>query len=114
MNKFEYTSKRIKFKSSEIQTYTFGSGKKVILSLPGFATPGIFYLFFTSFYNHKNFKIITFDVPGWGGLSDNIFKDNKFSIDECVEIAEKVLEEYRVKTCNIIGYSYRGAFSLRF
>jgi pimeloyl-ACP methyl ester carboxylesterase len=110
---FEYISKRINYKGKEIQTYTFGTGSHVIFSFPSFPQSGLYYLFFAQHYNHRNYKFITFDLPGWSGWSENLFREDPTLplIPTYLDIAEHVLKEYKVDKFSVIGYSFGAALA---
>lgn len=110
---FNYTIKTINYKGYKIQTYKFGSGKKTILALPSFPHSGIYYLWFMQYYDLDKATIITFDLPGWVGESDDIFKKEKFSLETCVEIAKTVVDSYSPNDYGVIGYSFGGALAAR-
>lgn len=113
MDSFSYSAQRIEYKGKAIQTYSFGEGDKVIFSFPSFPHSGLYYLFFTKFYPKNNYRFITFDLPGWAGWSDNIFDKEPFSMELLVDIAQEVLDHYKVKDFSLIGYSFGGALALR-
>lgn len=110
---FAHSSEFVKYKDKFIKTYTFGEGKNVALYLPSFPQSGIAYLLFLRNKQNLGLKFITFDLPGWIGYSENIFNDKKFNFDEILNIAEYILDYYKVKDFNIIGYSFGGALSLK-
>ncbi len=112
MDTFEYKAKRINFKGYEIQTYVFGEGDNVIFSFPSYPHSGLYYIFFTKFYKKQNFKFITFDLPGWSGWSHNLFKEEGFDLNTYTDIAEEILNHYKVDKFSLIGYSFGGAMSV--
>jgi len=79
---FQYFSKRVNFKGHQIQTYTYGLGKKVILALPSFPNTGLYYLFISKYYNNPKYKIISFDIPGWMGWSENVWDQKSKTVLE--------------------------------
>lgn len=109
---FQYTSERIKYKDKKIQTYSFGTGDKIIFSFPSFPHSGLYYLLFTRFYDHSKFKFVTFDIPGWAGWSDNTFESEPFSFDAVMDIADAVKKHYGIEKFSIIGYSFGGALAI--
>jgi len=110
---FKYTPETISYHNNLIQTYSFGDADKVIFSLPSYPHSGLSYIFFTQYYDPAKFRFITFDIPGWAGLSQNIFKGKEFDIDLIINIAIKVLENYHVETFSLIGYSFGSAISVK-
>jgi esterase/lipase len=110
---FKYTTERIKYKDFEIQTYTFGTGENVVFSFPSFPHSGLYYILFTQLYDQTKFRFITMDLPGWSGWSENIFKGTQFSMEEYVNLAEYVLDYYKVKRFSLIGYSFGGALAIK-
>lgn len=109
---FEYNVRRINYKGQEIQTYSFGTGKKKILSLPSFPHSGIYYILFTQFYDPTQFQVITLDIPGWAGWSDNIFKNKKYDPQEYINVLKLIIKEYSLNKFNLIGYSFGGALAI--
>lgn len=111
---FKYEADIVKFKGYDIQAYRFGSSDNVSIAFPGFPLSGSFYLWVMSQYDLAKVSIITFDIPGWAGTSDNIFKNSniEFNIDTLTEIAQEVVKFYKVKKLNIIGFSYGTALAL--
>ncbi len=109
----KYNVHEISFGKYKIKSYIFGKGKKVIFSLPSFPHSGLYYLWFISHYGLSKIKFITFDLPGWIGASDNIFTEEKFSLDRYIQVAETVLEFYGVRNFSLIGYSFGGALAIR-
>ncbi len=114
MQDFSYESRLVKYKDNYIQAYSIGSGDKVIFSFPSFPHSGLTYLLFLKDYNLTKFKFITFDLPGWIGYSENVFKNGDYDLEVCINIAKHILKEYSVKKFNVIGYSFGGALALKF
>lgn len=109
----DYKSEIINYKGNNIQTYKFGTGEKIVLALPSFPHSGIYYLWFVQSYDLSKVTIITFDLPGWVGKSDDIFKRGGFSLDICIEIAKSVIDYYMPTKYGIIGYSFGGALAAK-
>jgi len=103
---WEFKTKKIHYKKRIIQTYSFGSGKKKVLALPAFPHSGLIYGNFFKYNTYHDIELITLDLPGWVGDSENIFENNEFSFDECVEICLRILRNYNVKKVSIIGFSF--------
>ena len=110
---FAHKTELVKYKNKYIQTYSFGDGDNVVLSLPSFPHSGLTYLLFLRHKKHVNAKFITFDLPGWIGYSENTFDDDKFSFTEIVNIVDSILNHYKVDRFNVIGYSFGGALALQ-
>jgi esterase/lipase len=110
---FKYMTERIKYKGSEIQTYTFGTGENVIFSFPSFPHSGLYYILFTQLYDQTKFKFITMDLPGWSGWSENIFRNKNVAMEEYVDLAEYILDYYKVTNFSLIGYSFGGALAIK-
>lgn len=118
MQDFEYQTKRITTPEGAIQTYSFGSGEKIIFAFPSFPHSGLLYLLFTKYYDPSKYKFITLDIPGWAGWSDNTLlptlnKNGKLELDDYIQLADKVLKVYKVNEFNVIGYSFGGNLALR-
>ncbi|KKQ34841.1 MAG: Alpha/beta hydrolase fold family 3-oxoadipate enol-lactonase [candidate division WS6 bacterium GW2011_GWA2_37_6] len=110
---FEYNVRRLKYKDKEIQTYSFGTGRKKILSLPSFPHSGIYYILFTQFYDPTKFQVITLDLPGWAGWSENVFAKGEFNPDEYIKILSQIIKEYSLDKFSLIGYSFGGALAIK-
>lgn len=102
---------KITFRGTPIQTYTIGTGEKVVFSFPAYPHSGLIYLRFLEQYPDSNVKFITFDLPGWVGLSENLFQSSEFTMSECVNIALKILAENKIEKYNLIGYSFGTALA---
>lgn len=109
----EYETKILNYKGQKIYTYSFGSGEKPILALPSYPFSGLYFLWLLKKYDMNSARIITFDIPGWFGRSENIFKGNKFTIEEICEIALQTLKLHGVEQCGLMGYSFGGAIALK-
>jgi pimeloyl-ACP methyl ester carboxylesterase len=103
--------RRIHYQGKPIQTYSFGQGEKTVFSFPAYPHSGVIYLKFLEQYPEANVRFITFDLPGWIGMSENVFLDTEFTMSECVKIALKILEEYEVESYGLIGYSFGTALA---
>jgi len=110
---FEHERRGISYKGHYIQTYSFGSGENIIFSFPSFPHSGLYYVWFAQHYQKHNIKFITFDLPGWIGYSENFLHNEKFSIDEYVEIAKEILKDYKVKEFSVVGYSFGGMLGIK-
>lgn len=102
-----------KYKGYKIRTYRFGTGKKKIFSLPGFPHSGLIYLYFLLNYDLNKVTFITFDLPGWIGCSDNLFKDSRYDEEVIVDIAQHVIAKYNLVDFNVIGYSFGSSIAAR-
>lgn len=111
--KFEYFTKTINYKGKCIETYVIGSGDKTVLSFPSYPHSGISYLWFLNHYSLEKVRFITFDLPGWIGDSENIFRNQVFDIEEFIRIAKEVLKAHDVTKFNILGYSFGGALAIK-
>lgn len=111
--KFEYFSKTIRYKDRYIETYEIGKGDKTVLSFPSFPHSGISYLWFLNHYSLDKVRFITFDLPGWIGDSENIFKGKQFDIEEYIKISKDVLMSYNVTKFSLLGYSFGTALAVR-
>jgi pimeloyl-ACP methyl ester carboxylesterase len=110
---FPYQKIATRYKGYKIQTYIFGTGKEIVFAFPSFPHSGLYYIWFLSRYDLSKVKFITFDLPGWIGLSDNIFKTVPFSLGEFVEVAKLILAKHHVKKYSIVGYSFGGALAVK-
>ena len=106
VNEWKYNPPKIKFKHHTIQTYSFGNGKKKVIALPTFPHSGLIYANLYKYNHHRDLEIITFDLPGWVGNSDNIFSNKIFSFDECVEVCKAIIRHYKIDRVSIIGFSF--------
>lgn len=118
MINFEYRTRRVELPEGAIQTYSFGSGEKVVFAFPSFPHSGLLYLLFTRHFDSSKYTFITFDLPGWAGWSDRSYlqpekSERRITLDEYVDIADAVLTSYQVKSFRIIGYSFGGNLALR-
>jgi esterase/lipase len=52
-------------------------------------------------------------MPGWGGLSHNIFENKPYDFYENVEIAKEVLKYYDIDRFSLIGYSFGGSMAIK-
>lgn len=109
----KYRVHEILFGKYKIKSYVFGSGEKIVFSLPSFPHSGLYYLWFISHYDLEKVKVITFDLPGWIGASENVFCDEKFSLDKYIQVANSVLDFYQIKKYSLIGYSFGGSLAIR-
>lgn len=103
--------KTIQKGKDQIQTYTIGNGPNVIFSLPPFPHSGLIYSMFVIHHEEfaKKFKLISFDLPGWIGMTDINSKDSvaeSVEMDFIVELSKAVLKEYKVKDFDLLGYSF--------
>lgn len=106
MDIWNFIPKKIKYKKHTIQTYSFGSGKKKIIALPAFPHSGLIYANLYKYHGDKDFEIVTFDLPGWVGNSENIFTETQFSFEECVNVCRAVIHHYGFDKVSIIGFSF--------
>ncbi|HEX7017704.1 MAG TPA: alpha/beta hydrolase [Patescibacteria group bacterium] len=83
-----------------------GEGE-TFLCLPGWLSPSIFFLPL-----HQAFKgqirLISIDLPGWAGLSDNILDPHP---DFFLELINDFIEYLHLKDFILVGYSYGGMLS---
>lgn len=110
---FKFLSERIDYKGKQIQTYEYGNGEIPILALPSYPNTGLYYLFVSKYYPNGNYKIISFDLPGWMGWSENIWENQTYDSNKYVEIAEAVLKAKKIKNFSLLGYSLSGSIALR-
>ncbi len=111
---FEYFTKLIPYKGYGIETYVIGSGEKTVLSFPSFPHSGLYYLWFLNHYNLDRVRFITFDLPGWIGYSENLFKETKqVDIEDYISIAKEIIKTYNLKEFSLLGYSYGAALAIR-
>jgi pimeloyl-ACP methyl ester carboxylesterase len=101
-----YQINDIHYKGKRIRTYSFGIGEKKILSLPAFPHSGIIYLYFLLKYDLNKVQFITFDLPGWIGRSENIFKHSVYDEKEMLELLDHIINHFSLKTFSVIGYSF--------
>lgn len=111
--KFEYFTKTITYRGRCIETYAIGSGDKTVISFPSYPHSGLSYLWFLNHYSLEKVRFISFDLPGWIGESENIFKDRVFDIEEFIKIAKEVLRAHDVTKFNILGYSFGAALAIK-
>ncbi len=114
MEEFKFTSFYIDYNGFSIQCYKIGDGPKTLLSFPSYPHSGLSYTFFTKYHPIDSHTIITFDIPGWIGYSENIFKNSKFDALEIVKIARKILQNEHINQVDIIGYSFGGSLAVLF
>ncbi|MCK9368444.1 alpha/beta hydrolase [Candidatus Dojkabacteria bacterium] len=96
----------IHYKGKRIRTYSFGIGEKKVFSIPAFPHSGVIYLYFLLKYDLNKVQFITFDLPGWIGRSENIFKDSIYDEKEMLELLNHIIKFYNLKTFSLIGYSF--------
>jgi pimeloyl-ACP methyl ester carboxylesterase len=101
-----FKSRKIRYKKYSIQTYCYGDSSKKVLALPAFPHSGLVYFNFLKYQPNPDIQIITFDLPGWIGKTDNLFKDSYFSFEECLNICEAVLRAYKVDKFSLLGFSF--------
>jgi pimeloyl-ACP methyl ester carboxylesterase len=92
-----------------VQTYSIGSGPKIILSFPAFPHSGLMYALFLLNYDLSKVRLITFDLPGWIGSTEQFDDKGKFDVEDLIEIIDAVIKEYNLDKFNVLGYSY-GSF----
>ncbi|MFW5702496.1 MAG: alpha/beta hydrolase [Candidatus Dojkabacteria bacterium] len=110
----DYKIKTFDYFDKQITAYEFGDGDIPVLALPSFPFSGSYYLIFLKNYSKANIRLITFDIPGWIGRSENLFDEyNRFKIDKVCSLSLRVLEEFGIDQANIIGYSLGGMIGLR-
>ncbi|OGM04284.1 hypothetical protein A2715_03445 [Candidatus Woesebacteria bacterium RIFCSPHIGHO2_01_FULL_39_32] len=103
----------IRYLDKNLQTYVFGNGSIYVLALPSFPHSGIYFWWLFSHQNLDKYKIISFDLPGWIGESDDYKKDEKYSIEDSVELAKTVINHYTNGPVNIFGYSFGAPIALK-
>ncbi len=111
----DYIQKFVDYHGYKINTYVFGNPKSnnVTFAFPSFPHSGrIFNNLLENYADIQNVKLISFDLPGWGGDSENVFSRNRFSFETVVSIADTILADYRIGKFNILGYSFGGALAL--
>jgi pimeloyl-ACP methyl ester carboxylesterase len=96
----------IHYKGKRIRTYSFGIGEKKVFSIPAFPHSGVIYLYFLLKYDLNKVQFITFDLPGWIGRSENIFKNSIYDEKEMLELLDHIIKFYNLKLFSIIGYSF--------
>src|SRR5258708_21053617 len=112
MFKVKFLAEKITFEGKQIQTYEYGGGSKPVLALPSFPNSGLYYLFVTKYFPHNDARIISFDIPGWMGWSDDVFHDHLFSEKKYVRIAEKILKAKNIHRFSLLSYSLSGGCSI--
>lgn len=106
MPPIKYTEKVLRFRGKKIQTYTFGSGKNIILAMPSYPHSGLIFTIFWLFAQKMDAKFITFDMPGWIGKSENVFKGWQYDMATIIEIVDQIIKSYKVKNFSLLGYSF--------
>ncbi len=108
--RIDYISSTFDYKGKKIQVYEFGKGDKLIFGFPGFSFPGIAFSYGFADIDPNSYKFLTFDLPGWGGWSENIFEDNSFDANKYVELALEIIEFYKnrdnLTLKGFLGYSF--------
>ncbi len=100
-----YSQTFIKYGRYNISTYTFGKGKKTLLLLPPFPHSGIIYGLMHLVADSKEYRLISLDIPGWLGDSENSFKDG-FSYDKMMRMISKVISYYTQGPISLLGFSF--------
>lgn len=103
--------KNIQDGEDQIQTYSIGNGPNIIFSLPPFPHSGLIYSMFVMHYEEfaKKFTLISFDLPGWIGmtyLKSVKSSEEKSEMKTIIKLATRVLKEYKVKDFSLLGYSF--------
>jgi pimeloyl-ACP methyl ester carboxylesterase len=113
MQDFCYEHKKVKVLGKKIQVYTFGKGKNIVVAFPCFPHSGLSYRWLFSEHDLTKIKVITFDVSGWIGESENLQKEEMFSLDYVADLVRCLLDELKVRKFSVMGYSFGGAVALK-
>ncbi len=113
MEDFDYQHKKVEILGKKIETYTFGKGERVVVAFPGFPHSGLSFRWLFSKHDLAKIKVITFDMPGWIGESEDYKKGEMFSLDFACDMAKYLLDLHRVDKFSVMGYSFGGAIALK-
>jgi pimeloyl-ACP methyl ester carboxylesterase len=107
----------IKFKTltvdgKKVQTYSIGEGDSVVISYPPFPHSGLIYSLFMLHQEKPNIKFITFDLPGWVGMTEPE-SHGDFHLDDISRITKAIIHEYKIKEFGLLGYSFGGILATR-
>jgi pimeloyl-ACP methyl ester carboxylesterase len=107
----------IKFKTitvddKSVQTYSIGDGDSVILSFPPFPHSGLIYSLFLLKYPKEDVRIISFDLPGWIGMSEDSSLNN-YSEEALMKVVDEVIKIYKLKKFSVLGFSYGGVIATK-
>lgn len=105
--------KKIFVRNKWIQTYRFGEGERTVLVLPSFPHSGLYFAWLFAKHDLSKLRVIAFDLPGWVGESDDYKKDEKYNIEDVLEIAHAVVNHFRPNDLRILGYSFGASIGLR-
>lgn len=82
-----------------------GKGAMTVFCIPGWPSSGSEFLpLALAIKNHL--RIITIDLPGWGGYSDKMILDP--SIENYTKVVEGFIKSFKTKNFAIIAYSFGG------
>lgn len=96
----------------KVQTYSIGHGDKLILSFPAYPHSGLMYVLFMLNFDLSKVKLVTFDLPGWIGMTESVGKEEVFNLEDILKITKEVVKEYKMEKFNVIGYSYGSLLAL--
>jgi len=104
--------KMIRVEGKNVQTYSIGDGNTNVISYPPFPHSGLIYSLFMSYQKKHNIRLITFDLPGWVGMTDSN-NLGKFDLDDIAKITKAIIHEYKLKEFGILGYSFGGILATK-
>lgn len=96
----------------KVQTYSLGTGEKTIFSFPAYPHSGLMYILFMLKYDLTKVRLVTFDLPGWIGMTEAFDKKGYFDIETIKKIVDAIIKEYRMDRFNVLGFSYGSLLAL--
>lgn len=113
IDKSLYKLNKIHVNGNVIQTYSFGTGKKKILSFPAYPHSGLIYFYYLYSCNLSKVNVLTFDLPGWVGNSTPSKRAIGYDEDLVLDIADRLTDEYEFDKYSVLGYSFGTSLSVR-
>jgi len=99
----------INFPKADFSYLKFGSGKKLLIALPGYANEADLFLKIASALSNE-FTVIALDLP-WHGMTKINGKD--FNKEDFIEVLKSIIDSFpKMSSVELMGYSYGGRLSL--
>jgi len=104
--------KTISVEGKKVQTYSIGEGDSIVISYPPFPHSGLIYSLFMLHQSKPNIKFITFDLPGWVGMTESD-KTGEFDLKQIERITKEIIKDYKISEFGVLGYSFGGILAIK-
>lgn len=71
------------------------------------------YTLISRYFDLQEWTILSIDLPGWIGNSENIFENDIYSIDRYSELISDFIIQLGIKNLRLLGYSFGGNLAVR-